>query len=151
MIRLIANNKKAYHEYFIDEDYEVGIVLKGTEVKSLRMGKCSIKESYAVIEKGEIFIQNMNITPYEMGNRFNVDPIRKRKLLLHKKEISKLIQSIDRKGYTLVPLQVYLNDRGLVKVKLGLARGKKLYDKRHDLAKKDAERSINRALKEKYR
>ncbi len=151
MIRLIANNKKAYHEYFIDEDYEAGIVLKGTEVKSLRMGKCSIKESYAVIEKGEIFIQNMNITPYEMGNRFNVDPIRKRKLLLHRKEIAKLIQSRDRKGYTLVPLQVYLNDRGLVKVKLGLARGKKLYDKRHDLAKKDAQRSINRALKEKYR
>lgn len=149
--KLIANNKKARHEFFIDEVIETGIVLKGTEVKSIRMGRANIKESYAVINDGEVFIQGMNITPYEMGNRYNPDPMRTRKLLLHKKEISKLIGLTQRKGYTLVPLRLYINDKGLVKLELGIARGKKLHDKRHDLAKKDANRDIQRALRDKQR
>lgn len=146
--RLIANNKKAYHEYFIDEKYEAGIALVGTEVKSIRMGKCSIKESFVKIEKGEIYVYGMNINPYEKGNIFNKDPLRVRKLLLHKSEIEKLDAKMAQKGYTLIPLQVYLKG-SLVKAEIGLARGKKLYDKREDLAKKDQKREIDRAFKVK--
>ena len=134
--RLIANNKKAYHDYFIEETYEAGIALHGTEVKSLRMGKCSIKESFVRIENEEVYIYGMHISPYEKGNIFNRDPLRVKKLLLHKSEIRKMKGKIAEKGYTLVPLKVYFN-RSLVKVEIGLAKGKKLYDKRQDIAKKD--------------
>jgi len=144
--RLIANNKKAYHDYFIEETYEAGIVLHGTEVKSLRMGKCSIKESYIQEDKGEMFIYKMNISPYEKGNIFNKDPLRVRKLLMHKYEINKLLGKVKEAGYTVVPLRVYLKG-SLVKVEIGLARGKKLYDKRQDIAKKDQEREARRDFK----
>lgn len=144
--KLIANNKKAYHDYFILEKYEAGLVLHGTEVKSLRMGKCSIKEAFIRVEDGEMYIYGMHISPYEKGNIFNKDPLRVRKLLLHKLEIRRLMSKIKEKGYTLVPLQVYFKG-SLVKVEIGLARGKKLYDKRDDLAKKDAKREIDRAFK----
>ena len=135
-VKLIANNKKAYHDYFIEETFEAGIALHGTEVKSLRMGKCSVKESFVRIEKGEVYVYNMHISPYEKGNIFNKDPLRTRKLLLHKSEIRKMTGAIAQKGYTIVPLKVYLKG-SLVKVEIGLARGKKLYDKRQDIAKKD--------------
>ncbi len=144
--RLIANNKKAYHDYFIEDKYEAGIALVGTEVKSLRMGKCSIKESFIGIENEEVYIYHMHISPYEKGNIFNKDPLRTRKLLLHKYEINKLIGQQKQKGYTLVPLQVYFKD-SLVKVEIGLARGKKLYDKREDIAKKDMKREAERDFK----
>jgi len=144
--KLIANNKKAYHDYFIEEKYETGIALHGTEVKSLRMGKCSIKEAYIRIENGEVYVYGMHISPYEKGNIFNKDPLRIRKLLLHKSEIRKLLGSITQKGYTLVPLQVYLKG-SLVKVEIGLAKGKKLYDKRQDIAKKDQRRDAERNYK----
>ena len=144
--RLIANNKKAYHDYFIEEKYEAGISLHGTEVKSLRMGKCSIKESFLRIENGELFIYGMHVSPYEKGNIFNKDPLRVKKLLMHKSEIHKLQGKIAEKGYTLVPLQVYLKG-GRVKVEIGLARGKKLYDKRQDIAKKDQRREAQREFK----
>lgn len=145
-LKLIANNKKAYHDYFIEEEYEAGLVLHGTEVKSLRMGKCSIKESYVGIEGGEAFIFGMNISPYEKGNIFNKDPLRTRKLLMHKAEIRKLIGASAEKGYTIMPLSVYFKE-GRAKVKIGLARGKKLYDKRADIAKKDARREVERDFK----
>ncbi len=145
-VKLIANNKKAYHDYFIEDKYEAGISLAGTEVKSLRQGKCSIKESFIRIEKGEIFIYGMHISPYEKGNIFNKDPLRVRKLLLHKYEINKMAGKIAEKGYTLVPLQVYFRG-SLVKVEIGLARGKKLYDKRQDIAKKDQKREMEREFK----
>ena len=145
-IRLIANNKKAYHDFFIDEKYEAGIALHGTEVKSLRMGKCSIKESFITINRGEVLIQHMHISPYEKGNIFNKDPLRTRKLLLHKAEIRKLENQVKMKGYTIMPLKVYLKG-SLVKVEIGLARGKKLYDKRQDIAKKDAQREAQRDFK----
>ena len=147
--RLIANNKKAYHDYFIEETYEAGIALHGTEVKSLRMGKCSIKESFVRIENEEVYIYGMHISPYEKGNIFNRDPLRVKKLLLHKSEIRKMKGKIAEKGYTLVPLKVYFN-RSLVKVEIGLAKGKKLYDKRADMAKKEAQMKIQRAMKEHY-
>ena len=134
-MKLIANNKKAYHDYFILETYEAGIALHGTEVKSLRMGKCSIKEAFIRVENEEVFIYGMHISPYEKGNIFNKDPLRVRKLLLHKYEIRKLLGKTKEKGMTLVPLKVYLKD-SLVKVEIGLAKGKKLYDKRQDIAKK---------------
>ena len=146
--RLIANNKKAYHDYFIEEKYEAGIELHGTEVKSLRMGKCSIKEAFVRIEKGEVYIYGMHISPYEKGNIFNKDPLRVKKLLLHRNEIRKLQGKIAEKGYTLVPLQVYLK-KSLIKVEIGLARGKKLYDKRQDIAKKDQRREAERDFKVK--
>ena len=149
-MKLVANNKKAYHDYFIEEKYEAGIVLHGTEVKSMRMGKCSIKESFIRIENGEIFAYGMHISPYEKGNIFNKDPLRTKKLLLHKKEINKLIGKIAEKGYTLVPLQVYFKD-GRAKVEIGLAKGKKLYDKRQDIAKKDQRREAEKELKIKMR
>lgn len=144
--RLIANNKKAYHDYFIEETYEAGIALRGTEVKSLRMGKCSIKESFVRIENEEVYIYGMHISPYEKGNIFNRDPLRVKKLLLHKSEIRKMKGKIAEKGYTLVPLKVYFN-RSLVKVEIGLAKGKKLYDKRQDIAKKDMRREAERDFK----
>ena len=145
---MIANNKKAYHDYFILDTYEAGISLAGTEVKSLRMGKCSVKESFIRIEHGEVFIYGMHISPYEKGNIFNKDPLRVKKLLMHKNEILKLQGKITEKGYTLVPLQVYFN-KSLVKVEVGLARGKKLYDKRQDIAKKDMRREAERDFKVK--
>ena len=148
--KLIANNKKAYHDFFIDDKYETGIELFGTEVKSIRMGKCSIKESFVRIEKGEVYIYGMQINPYEKGNIFNKDPLRVRKLLLHKTEINKLAAKIAEKGYTLVPLQVYFKG-SLVKVEIGLARGKKLYDKRDDIAKKDQRREVEREFKQTFR
>lgn len=144
--RLIANNKKAYFDYFIEEKFEAGIVLHGTEVKSMRMGKCSVKEAYIQILNGEMFINNMNVTPYEKGNIFNKDPLRSKKLLLHSSEINKLAGQIAQKGYTIVPLQVYLS-KGRVKVEIGLARGKKLYDKRNDIAKKDQKREAEKEFK----
>lgn len=144
--RLIANNKKAYHDYFIEETYEAGIALHGTEVKSLRMGKCSIKESFVRIENEEVYIYGMHISPYEKGNIFNRDPLRVKKLLLHKSEIRKMKGKIAEKGYTLVPLKVYFN-RSLVKMEIGLAKGKKLYDKRQDIAKKDQRREAERDFK----
>ena len=144
---LIANNKKAYHDFFIEATYEAGIALFGTEVKSVRMGKCSIKEAYVQIRNKEVFISGMNISPYEKGNIFNKDPLRERKLLLHDYEINKLEAEVSRKGYTIVPLTVYLK-KGLVKCSIGLARGKKLYDKRESIAKKDAMREAQRDFKD---
>ena len=144
--RLIANNKKAYFDYFIEDKYEAGISLHGTEVKSLRLGKCSIKEAFIRIEKGEVYVYNMHISPYEKGNIFNKDPLRPKKLLLHKSEINKIAGSLATKGYTLVPLQVYFKG-SLVKVEIGLARGKKLYDKRQDIAKKDQRREAEKNFK----
>ncbi|MBQ9766802.1 MAG: SsrA-binding protein SmpB [Lachnospiraceae bacterium] len=147
-VKLIANNKKAYFDYFIEDKYEAGIELFGTEVKSLRMGRCSIKESFIRIEKGEVYVYGMHISPYEKGNIFNKDPLRVRKLLLHKREIYKLSGEIAQKGYTLVPLSVYLKG-SLVKVEVGLAKGKKLYDKRETIAKKDQRREAEKEFKVK--
>ncbi|MBQ1850153.1 MAG: SsrA-binding protein SmpB [Lachnospiraceae bacterium] len=146
--KLIANNKKAYHDYFIDETYEAGIALHGTEVKSMRLGKCSIKESFIRIENGEVYVYGMHVSPYEKGNLFNKDPLRVKKLLLHRAEINKLQGRIKEKGYTLVPLEVYFNE-GKVKVEIGLARGKKLYDKRESIAKKDQAREAEKEFKVK--
>ncbi len=147
-VKLIANNKKAYHDYFIEDTCEAGISLHGTEVKSLRMGKCSIKESFIRVENGEVFVYGMHISPYEKGNIFNKDPLRVRKLLLHRYEINKLTGKMAEKGYTLVPLKVYFKG-SLVKVEIGVARGKKLYDKRQDIAKKDQRRDAEQEFKVK--
>ncbi len=147
-IKLIANNKKAYHDYFIEDTFEAGISLAGTEVKSLRQGKCSIKESFIKVERGEVFIYGMNISPYERGNIFNKDPLRVRKLLVHRYEINKINGKMQTKGYTIVPLRVYFKG-SLVKVEFGLARGKKLYDKRQDIAAKDQRREVERDFKVK--
>ncbi|MDY2789628.1 MAG: SsrA-binding protein SmpB [Lachnospiraceae bacterium] len=144
--KLIANNKKAYHDYFIEDKFEAGIVLVGTEVKSLRMGQCSIKEAFISVDDGEIFIQRMHINPYEKGNIFNKDPLRKRKLLLHRAEINKILGKAKEKGYTIVPLKVYFSG-SLVKIEIALARGKKLYDKRDSIAKKDQQREAQREFK----
>ncbi|MCR5148816.1 MAG: SsrA-binding protein SmpB [Eubacterium sp.] len=144
--KLIANNKKVFHDYFIEETYEAGIELVGTEVKSLRQGNCSIKEAFIGVDNGEIFIHHMHINPYEKGNIFNRDPLRKRKLLLHKKEILKLAQGREAAGYTIVPVKVYFKN-GRAKIEIALARGKKLYDKRDDIAKKDAKREAERDFK----
>lgn len=144
--RLIANNKKAFHDYFIEDKYEAGIVLHGTEVKSLRMGKCSIKEAFVHIDNGEVFVYGMHISPYEKGNIFNKDPMRPKKLLLHRSQIMKLKGQLCEQGYTLVPLQVYIKE-GLAKIEIGLAKGKKLYDKRQDIAKKDQRREHEREFK----
>ncbi|NLW23248.1 MAG: SsrA-binding protein SmpB [Tissierellia bacterium] len=148
-VKIVSTNRKARHEYFIEDTIEAGIVLTGTEVKSIRQGKVNIKESYASVENGEVFIHNMHISPYEQGNIYNVDPIRKRKLLLHKREIRKLDAQIAQKGYTLVPLSVYIKN-GLVKGELAIAKGKKLYDKREAIAKRDAERRMRQHASEKY-
>ena len=144
--KLIANNKKAYHDYFIEDKFEAGIVLVGTEVKSLRMGQCSIKEAFISVDDGEIFIQRMHINPYEKGNIFNKDPLRKRKLLLHRAEINKILGKAKEKGYTIVPLKVYFSG-SLVKIEIALARGKKLYDNRDSIAKKDQQREAQREFK----
>jgi SsrA-binding protein len=149
-IKIIAQNRKARHDYFIEETYEAGIVLSGTEVKSIRQGRINLKDSYADIRQGEVYVHNMHISPYEKGNINNRDPMRSRKLLLHKREINKLTGYIQQKGYSLIPLQVYLT-RGLVKIRLGVARGKKLYDKRADIAKRDAMRNMERALRERQK
>ena len=146
--KLVANNKKAYHDYFIDETYETGIALAGTEVKSIRMGKCSVKEAFVKVEKEEVWVYGMHISPYEKGNIFNKDPLRPRKLLMHKYEIRKIASKMAEKGYTMVPLKVYLKG-SLVKVEVGLARGKKLYDKRQDIAKKDQRREAEKEFKVK--
>ena len=144
--KLIANNKKAYYDYFIEDKYEAGLVLHGTEVKSLRMGKCSIKESYVQIINGEVFIINMNITPYEKWNIFNRDPLRPKKLLLHKQEINKLAGKTSQQGYTIVPLQVYISN-GKMKIEIGVGKGKKNYDKRDSIAKKDQQREAQKEFK----
>ncbi len=148
--KTVANNKKARHDYFIEEVYEAGIVLTGTEIKSVRGGKVSIKESYAKIENGEMIIYGMNISPYEHGNRFNTDPLRPRKLLLHKREIRKLIGYTTLKGLTIVSLSMYINEEGRAKLEIAVARGKKNYDKRDDMAKKDASRKIDQAMKQRW-
>ena len=149
-MKLIANNKKAFHDYFIEDTYEAGIALAGTEVKSLRMGKCSIKESFIRVENGEVYIYGMHISPYEQGNIFNKDPMRVRRLLAHKREIMRLYGHVKQEGYSLIPISLYFKD-SKVKVQVGLCRGKKLYDKRQDLAAKAAKRDIERAMKEKNR
>jgi SsrA-binding protein len=146
-VKIVAQNKKARHDYFIEQTLEAGIVLSGTEVKSIRQGKVNLKESYATVDHGEVFINGMHISPYEQGNIQNKDPLRNRKLLLHRFEINKLIGYIQQKGMTLVPIQLYLK-KGKVKLELGLAKGKKLYDKRDDIAERDAKREIDRKLKE---
>lgn len=149
-IKVIAQNKKARHEYFIEQTLEAGIVLSGTEVKSIRQGKVNLKDSYASIDNGEVIISGMHISPYEQGNIFNKDPLRDRKLLLHKFEIRKLIGYIQQKGLTIVPLKLYFK-KGKVKVEIGVAKGKKLHDKRDDIAERDAKREIDRKLKESFR
>lgn len=146
--RSIAQNKKAFHEYFVEESFEAGIELTGTEVKSLRQGKANIKEAWCAVENGELFIKGMHISPYDHGNLFNVNPLRVRKLLLHKKEISHLYDNVKQAGYSIVPLSLYFKG-ALVKVQIGLCKGKKNYDKREDMAKRDAKRAIDRALKQK--
>lgn len=148
--KVIAQNKKARHDYFIEQTIEAGIVLSGTEVKSIRLGKVNLKDSYAGIKDGEVFVYGMHISPYEQGNIFNKDPMRDRKLLLHRYEINKLIGYIQQKGMALVPTQLYFLN-GKVKLELGIGKGKKLYDKREDIAKKDAQREIDRRLKENLR
>lgn len=149
--KVIANNKKARHEYFIEETYEAGIALKGTEVKSIRLGKVNLKDGYAEVKSGEVILNNVHISPYEKGNIFNVEPTRPRKLLLHKREIRKLIGYITQKGLTLIPLKVYINDRGLVKLQLGVCKGKKLHDKRDTIAKRDSDRRIQKELRQRQK
>ena len=145
--KLVAQNKKAYHDYFVEETYEAGISLTGTEIKSLRLGKVSIKESYAKIEKNELIILGMNISPYEKGNIYNVDPLRERKLLLHKSEIRHLIGLSKEKGMTIIPLKVYINEKGKAKIEIGVCKGKKIYDKRESIKEKDIKREIDRRMK----
>ena len=149
-IKIIANNKKAYHEYFVEETYEAGIALQGTEVKAIRMGQVSIKEAYCRIRNGEVFVDNMNVSPYEQGNRANHEPLRERKLLLHRYEIDKLIKKVDEKGLTLVPTKIYLKNRR-AKLEIGVCRGKKLYDKRETLKRKQADREASRAMRDHSR
>jgi SsrA-binding protein len=144
---LVANNKKARHDYFIEDVMEAGLVLTGTEIKSIRQGKVNLKESYAKIDNGEVIVLGMHISPYEQGNRFNVEPLRPRKLLLHKQEIRKLIGYTTLKGLTLVPLTMYINEKGMAKMELAVARGKKEYDKRDTIAKKDADRRMQQVAK----
>ena len=147
MEKLIENNKKARHDYFFEDTYEAGVVLTGTEIKSIRAGGVSLRDSFAKVVKGEVFVYNMNIAPYEKGNRYNTDPMRPKKLLLHKGEIRRLDNAVMQDGLTLVPSKVYLTAKGLVKVELAVARGKKLYDKRADIAKRDADRNMERSMK----
>lgn len=149
-IKMVSDNRKAWHDYFVDETYEAGLVLTGTEVKSLRLGHANLRDSYAAIEGGEVFLYNAHISPFEQANRFNHDPLRKRKLLLHKQEILKLFGRVREKGYTLVALKLYFK-KGRAKVELGLARGKKQYDKRQDIAERDAKRDMERSLRDKGR
>lgn len=148
--KIIAQNRKAYHDYFIEETYEAGIVLKGTEIKSIRAGRVNLKDSFARVENGEVFLYNMHISPYEQGNRYNHDPLRTRKLLLHRREINKLIGLTKEAGYALIPLKIYIKN-GYAKIELALAKGKKKYDKREQLKKREAQREIERAFKERQR
>ncbi len=150
-IKVVTDNRKARHDYFVEETYEAGIVLAGTEVKSLRAGKANLRDAYARIENGEMMLYNMHISPYEQGNRFNRDPIRPRKLLLHRAEINRLWSKVREKGLTLIPLKVYFNARGRAKVEIGLAKGKKLYDKRDDIAARDARREVEKAFRERQK
>ena len=150
-IKLMASNKKARHDYFIEDTYEAGLVLTGTEIKSIRQGRINLKESFAKVEKGEVYVYCMNISPYDHGNIYNVDPMRPRKLLLNKREIRKINSALSQDGLTLIPLKLYINERGRAKLEIGIARGKKLYDKRADMAKRDVEREIARTLKERNR
>ena len=149
--KLIASNKKAKHDYFIENTYEAGLVLTGTEIKSVRQGKVNLKESYARVERGEVFVYSMNISPYDQGNIYNVDPMRPRKLLLNRAEIRKIDGILQQQGLTLIPLGLYLNEKGISKLDIGIARGKKLYDKRDDIAKRDAKRNIDRIIKSQNR
>lgn len=149
--KLISNNKKAYHDYFFEDTYEAGIVLTGCEIKSVRSGGVNLRDSFAKVEKGEIWVYNMHISPYEQGNRYNPDPMRPKKLLLNRQEIRRMEQAVTQKGLTLVPVKLYLNNRGRAKLQLAVARGKKLYDKRADLAKKDAARDMDRSRKNRGR
>ena len=149
-LQTVAQNRKARHDYFVEDSFECGIELRGTEVKSIRLGKCNLKDCYASVEKGEMWVHGMHISPYEKGNIFNTDPLRPKKLLLHKAEIRKLEQSVMLKGLTLVPLSVYIKN-GRMKVQLGLCKGKKNYDKRDDMAKRDANREIERSMREKFK
>ncbi len=149
--RDLVKNKKAKHDFHIEETFEAGIALEGTEVKSLRSGKASLRDSYARVENGELYLYDMHISPYEKGNQFNHDPKRPRKLLMHKREIMRLYGYVREKSYTLVPLRLYLNEKGLIKVELALAKGKRMYDKRREIAKRDAERQMEKALKERYK
>jgi SsrA-binding protein len=151
IIKLLANNKKARHDYFLDEIFEAGLVLTGTEIKSVRNGGVNLRDSFARIDGGEVWVYNMHISPYEKGNRYNTDPLRPKKLLLNKQEIRKLLAETTQKGLTLIPVQVYMNHKGLVKLELAVARGKKLYDKRADIAKRDADRDMDRVTKGKVR
>jgi SsrA-binding protein len=148
--KLVAQNKKAFHDYHIEEKYEAGIVLTGTEIKSIRAGKVNLRDSFAQVRRGEVTLHNMHVSPYEQGNRYNHEPLRTRKLLLHKDQINRLIGAIKEKGYTLVPLKVYLKN-GLAKVEIALGKGKKEYDKRETLKKKDAQREIEKAIKDRLR
>lgn len=145
--KLVANNKKAFHDFFIEDKYEAGIALTGTEIKSVRQGKVNIKESYARVKNGQVDIIGMHISPYEQGNIFNVDPLRERRLLLHKREIRKIENQVTTKGKTLVPLRMYINESGLAKIEIGVAQGKKNYDKRQYIAKRDAERRMQKAVR----
>ena len=149
-IKIIANNKKAYHEYFVDEVFEAGLALQGTEVKSIRMGQVSIKEAYCRIRNGEVFVDNMNISPYEQGNRENHDPLRSRKLLLNRYEIDKLVKKVEEKGLALIPTKIYFKD-SRAKLEIGVCRGKKLYDKRETLKRKQADREASRAMRDHSR
>ena len=146
-VKIMAKNQKAFHEYFVEERFEAGIALSGTEVKSIRLGTLNLKDAWCQVKDGELWIRQLHISPYEQGNRFNADPLRPRKLLLHKREIRKLIGYTTQKGLTLVPLRMYINDRGLAKVEIAVARGKKQYDKRHDIAKRDADRRMQQAMR----
>ncbi len=146
-VKTIANNKKARHDYFIQETYEAGIVLTGTEIKSVRAGRVNLRDSYARVDHGEVFLYGMNISPYEQGNIYNVDPMRERKLLLNRREIRKMEQAVTLDGLTLVPLSMYINEKGLAKISLGIAKGKKLHDKRQSIAQRDAERKMERAVR----
>lgn len=150
MGKQLAQNKKAYHDFFIEETFEAGIVLQGTEIKSIRKGKANLKDSFAKIERGEVYLHNMHVSPYEQGNRYNHDPLRTRKLLLHRKEINKLIGETKEVGYTIIPLKLYLKN-GYCKVLIGLGKGKKQYDKREDLKKKEAKRDIERAFRDRQK
>lgn len=146
-VKLVAQNRKAWHDYFVEEKYECGLELFGTEVKSMRQGRVNLKESWAVVRRGEIWVEGMHISPYEQGNQFNRDPLRPKRLLMHKSEIRKLDGQVQRQGYTLIPLSVYLKD-GRMKLELGLCKGKQLHDKRADIAQKDAQREIQRAFRQ---
>lgn len=149
--KIVASNKKARHDYFIENTYEAGIVLTGTEIKSVRQGKVNLKESYAKVENGEIFVYSMNISPYDHGNIYNVDPMRPRKLLLNRREIAKINSVLMQQGLTLIPLSMYINEKGLAKLEIGVSKGKKLYDKRESIAKRDSDRNIDRLMKMRSR